>query len=95
MRNYKNHGLKTEFIGYTNTPRNHRHLTQMRLNLYNEIQKLWNEVTSWGIGKRKPFIGDFLRGFYPTDRRRKTGEPQHKLVSVDQMFKDAKMYGLI
>jgi hypothetical protein len=92
MRNYKNHSLKTEFIGYTNTPRSHRNLTKMRLSLYNEINRLWNEVTSWGIGKRKPFK---FRGFYPSDRRRKNGEPQHKLVSVKQMLADAKGYGLV
>lgn len=92
MRNYKNHGLKTEFIGYTNTPKSHRNLTKMRLSLYNEINRLWDEVTSWGVGKRKPFK---LRGFYPSDRRKKKGEPQHKLVSLKQMLEDAKGYGLI
>ncbi len=92
MRNYKSNGLKTEFYGYTNTPKNHKSLTRMRLNLYNEINNTWNEATSWGVGKRKPFT---LRGFYPSDKRRKSGERQDRIISVKQMLKDANSYGLI
>ena len=91
MSDYLSKGLRTQFIGHTTKPTSHKNLTEMRLELYNHIEREWKKMCTYfnRPNKRKHFK---LRGFFPQDLNK---ENQSKLVSVEQMFKDAKRYGLI
>jgi len=91
MSDYLTKGARTQFIGHTKKPSSHKKLTEMRLELYNHIEREWEKMCRYfnRPNKRRHFK---LKGFFPQDLN---NENQSKLVSVGQMFKDAKSYGLI